>query len=293
MTPADRTRLLEFLGYGGTAGAKFLIMGEKEYTPEGTELANCEIRASCFAVPWEDKNRATQALADGFDARGMRKEASAFRQALLPGSAFRWQGGAPGSSVSVWTWASLFIAAWRSPGPCHDDGPWFQAWPAEYRKLGTIGSDSTLAELYPLPMKGVTTWPQDYVHEFGDASADAYFQRLFPLGRASPREQHLVRYVLAPLASDAVAIGYGRGGKGAEFWKRYDQIFAPRTSIFEGRSSRWHTLVPQRVEIGISSRGLLVARVGFPWTRPNANPVTQEHIPILVEGLRALRLQNP
>lgn len=294
MTPAERARLLGFVGYGTVRTSQFLFVGEKEYTPGGTELTNCEIRASSFAMPWEDKNRATQLLATGFGARGSSSHARDFRAALFPGPIFQWTGGVPGgNSVGVWTWAALLIAAWRTAGTCVPNGPWFQAWQAEYRALGTLESDAALAELYPLPMKGVTTWPADYVNEFGHATADAYFQDAFPVGRASARERLLVQQALVPLPTNAVVVGYGRGGKGAEFWRRYDQLFAPRVTTYSGRSGAWHVIVPNQVEIGISGRGPLVARVGFPWTRPNANPVTQEHIPLLVEGLRALRLQNP
>jgi hypothetical protein len=294
MTPGDRTRLLGFLGYGTPSKSQFMFIGEKEYTPGGTELMNCEIRATSFGTPWDDKNRATQLLAAGFAARGGRTHAQDFQNALTPGPQFQWSGGVPGGcSVGVWTWAALIIAAWRAPGACTPNGAWFRLWQAEYRKLGTFQSDSTLVELYPLPMKGVTTWPPEYVSEFSYPTADAYFQGVFPIGRISARQQLLVQQALVPLPTNAVVVGYGRGGKGAEFWRRYDQLFAPKLTKYEGNASCWHVIVPNQVEIAISARGQLVARVGFPWTRPTANPVTQEHIPALVEALRRLRLQNP
>lgn len=294
MTPAQRASLLNFLGYGTPSKARLLFLGEKEYTPGGTELTNCEIRASSFAVPWEDKNRALRALASGFAARGDHVNANHFTSALTPGPNFSWGTGKPGgNSVSVWTWAAQFVTAWRATSKCVDDGPWFRGWSSEYTTIGTYDSDVALAELYPLPMKSVTCWPTDYVSAFGHCDADAYFQSVFPIGRSSPREQTLVQYALTQLPADALVIGYGRGGKGAEFWRRYDQILSPHITTFGGKSAKWHALAAKRIEIGISSRGHLVARIGFPWTRPNANPVTQQDIPLLVEGLRALRAQNP
>lgn len=286
-------KLFNFVGYGAPARSRFLFLGIKEYTPGGTELENCRIRASEFAKIWEDKNRAVEILADGFAARGEQALARELRQALTPGSSFDWSSGRPkGTSVGVWTWASLFMAAWRDESPCRPGGSWFSDWAREYQALGTFGGDAALAELFPLPMKSTTSW-EPYAPVLGIPQVGAYYDTILPIGRSSPREQLLVREAIAALPADAVVVAYGRGGRKAEFWQRYDQLLRPRRTTYGGRPSRWHSLKQDTLEIGISDRGQLIARLGFPWTRPNAHPVTQLDVPILVEGLRALRTENP
>lgn len=292
LTPAQRQQLLRFIGFGAPERMRYVFVGEKEYTPADTQLDNCEIRAASFTSPWEDKNEALRHLARGFASRGQPKVANEFLSALSPGRYFSWQGGAPGS-VGVWTWAALVVTAWRDSAPCSANGRWFRSWAPEYEELATVDSDVALTELYPLPMRSVTHWPTDYQREFGFADAHTYFQAVFPIRGTSARRTLLENDVLARLPREAIAVGYGRGGRGAEFWQRYDALFAPRSSNFNHRSAKWHSIVENRIEIGISGRGHLIARVGFPWGRPNANPVTQEHVPALVESLRSLRAQNP
>lgn len=292
MGPQDMERLLSFLGYGRPVTSRFLFLGEKEYTPSETEFRNCQIRASTFAVPWEDKNRALRVLAAGFTAFGDVANARHFRQALVPGPNFDWECGRPSrNSVSVWTWAAMFVTAWRDSTACVANGPWFTKWAGEYASLGALDSDVALAELYPLPMRNLTTWPTEYVEILGFADAPAYFRGMFPLGSESSRSRAL-QQVIAILPTSAIIVAYGRGGRRDEFWRRYDQLLLPRITSFQGSSARWHILEPKALEVGVSMHGHLIARVGFPWGRPNIHPVTQHHIPLLVEGLRALHAAN-
>ena len=284
--------LFKFVGYGPPSGTlKFLFLGEKEYTPRDTEWDNCQIRLETFKSPWEDKNVALTHLAGGFAARGHSSVARDFRGALSPGKYFDWSRGAPGS-VSVWTWAAMVMAAWCDSAVCLDTGPWFTNWAQQYRDLGTCGGDSALVELYPLPMRSVQAWPPEYHQATGDRDAGRYFQRVFPLDGPSARRTLLEKEAVSRLGADSVAVAYGRGGNGAEFWQRYDLLLDPRPSSIDGVTRRWHPVIERQIEIGIAKRGGLIARVGFPWGRPNGNPVKQAHVPTLVEAMRALKAQN-
>lgn len=287
LTNAQKQQVMDFLGYGTPERASVVFVGEKEYTPAGTQLDNLAIRSAAFSHPWEDKNLALQKLAAGFTQRGNAVAATHFAGAATPGRNFAWNGAAP-SSVKVWTWAAMVAKALRDGTPCVPSGPWFSSWMPEYQALGTFKGDTVLSELFPLPQKSVQDWPDDYRRLFGHSDAAAYFDGVFPRGQPSPRRALLERELLDKLPRGAIVICYGRGGRGAEFWARYDELLAPVPSSLSGSSATWHAVIPNRVEVGVSRRGHLIARVGFPYNRP-PNAVTHLEVPELVNALLQLR----
>jgi hypothetical protein len=288
--PSRYQPVFDFLGYGAK-GARFVFLGEKEYTPGGTEHDNVDIRLASFATPGEDKDGGLDKLSVGFARLGQSAIARDFAAAKQPESPFAWGKGRPGS-VTTWTWCAMVRRAFRDAGTCVDGGAWFSDWMSDYQRLGCLEEpDTFLAELFPLPMRNVTTWPAAY-SVFGCSTADEFFQQCWPIGAASPRRAAVRTGVIDTTPDDGVVVAYGRGGKGAEFWRRYDELLAPRVSSFRGSKRRWHELVPKVVEVALDERGRALARVGFPYNRPNANPVTERHVPQLVNALRELRRDN-
>ena len=276
MTDDEKARVLAFLGYGCAEKARFAFFGIEEHTPPGSEIENLKLRLGHFQHPWEDKNVALEVLCEGF--RDVPRIATVFAAALDPGS------------VRVWEWAAKVIAALRVPKGCGATEPWRQTWADEYRRLGTFGSDSSLVELYPLPKSGVTAWPKSYATEFGYEGFHDYYQGLFPRAQQSHRRSLLLSQVIGKLPEHVVIICYGRGGRGAEFWQRYDDLLAPVLSSLRGVRQRWHSVDANRIQVGISKRGHAIARVGFPYGRTNGNPVTDDHVAPLVSALRELNL---
>src|SRR3954468_6234705 len=109
-------RLFSFIGYG-PAAPRFVFIGQKEYTPEHTEMDNLQIRLAQFPLLRHDKNIAHQALIPALGARAA-------------------------SKVRIWEFASMFMAAYRAPGRSIDNGGWRTTWTNEHHALGTLEGDS-------------------------------------------------------------------------------------------------------------------------------------------------------
>ncbi len=256
-------QLIDFVGYG-PQHPRFLFIGPEEWS-EG-QLLNVHTRINEFPAGLHDRIQACQDLARAYFERCLHEAARGYLAALEPGR------------EKTWTFAAKLLAALR-PSP-HGHAP--DAWMQEYRALGTLGGDTLLAELFPLPKPGTGKWPAHYTPEFGYANQNAYYDDIWPRDVApgnghSPRADVLAEALDAiPLAPGVLVFGYGRGGRGTEFWDRLDRLF--------GVQGEWHIVLEDVAEIARHASGAAVARLAH----PSRGGITEEHIPKLVAALQAL-----
>ncbi len=205
LSPQCVQALFSFVGYG-PENPTFVFIGPEEGS-EGL-MANLEIRCQAFPSSRHDRVQACRDFASGYIARGLQSEARRYLDALTPGA------------EPTWTFAARLVAALRKPAT---------TWQAEYQSLGTHGGDTLLAELFPLPKSGMGTWPAPYITLFGYPDQEQFYDQVWPRaaipGTGVSQRADLLASTLAsiPLSRSCTVIGYGRGGRRAEFWERFDR----------------------------------------------------------------------
>lgn len=267
LTPQQRETLRNFVGYG-VQDAKYIFIGPEE-AGDGS-LLNLETRCATFPGPYHNKNLACADLGAAYAAAGNQQEAQRYRDAVLPGE------------TPTWHFAAHLVARLRAlesnaqgPTDCFD----------EYRALGTGDGDTLLAELFHLPKPSMGKWPPAYAAEFGYQNQDAYYDDIWPRSATPGGGSCLRADVLAaalaaiPLGPDRMVFGYGRGGRGAEFWIRFDTLLGPNLS--------WAEIIPDVAQIARHKSGAVVARLGHPSAR-SANRIKVGHIPVLVAAIAGL-----
>lgn len=262
MTPALGPQciasLYNFVGYG-PANPQFVFIGPEEGS-EGA-IVNLQTRCTVFPATRHDRNQACRELAAGFNAQGRPHEAQRYLDALVPGT------------EPTWSLAARIVAALRQPPT---------AWQDEYRRLGALSGDTLLMELFPVPKPGTGSWPPGYAGIFGFPNQSAYYDGLWPRdvvpGTGTSARADLIASTLfgIPLTRSTYVFGYGRGGRRAEFWARFDRLF--------GVAGHWTSVIADVAEIARHTSGAVVARLAH----PSRNGITAAAIPALIAAIRAL-----
>lgn len=266
LTPRQREILRDFVGYG-VVQAKYVFIGPEEGS-EGS-LLNLETRCATFPGPYHDKNLACADLARAYMDANRHREAQRYLDAVLPGE------------EATWNFAAHLVARLRAlepgaqaPTDCLD----------EYRALGTRDGDTLLAELFHLPKPSMGKWPSAYATEFGFRHQDAYYDDVWPCdavpGAGDCARANVLAAALAaiPLGPGRMVFGYGRGGRGAEFWTRFDALLGPHAP--------WQDVIPNVAQIARHESGAVVARLAHP--SPPSRKIRVEHIPDLVNAIAQL-----
>lgn len=246
-----------FIGYG-VEHPRFVFIGPEEGSDN--HLLNLEARGA-FPPKVHDRDTACRSIAAAYQASGLGKAAKRYTEAIVPGT------------EKTWEFASKLIASLRVP---------VTTWEDEYTKLGSRSGDSLLAELFPLPKKGVGCWPSQYAAEFGFANEGHYYDQVWPRDTApgsgsSPRAE-LIWSALSniPLSSECMVFGYGRGGRRAEFWARFDRLFEV--------NGDWSVVIQGVAEVSRHPSGAIVGRLAH----PSRNGITESAIPSIVSRIKAL-----
>lgn len=269
-------RTLDFVGYGPER-PRYVFVGIEEYLI-GDEHINIDTRCRLFH-PHQDRDDALRAFSAAYRAAGSLGDAQTYLDAATPGQ------------VPVWIFLAQLTAALRAQSPCEDGGPWSTAtvWEVEYMHLGSRVGDTLLADLFPLPKRGLQDWPSRYTTDFGYPNYGAWYRHYWPRSGQQCARRTLLEGQLQPSAlSPDYVIEFGRGA-GGEFWQRFDQLLSLAPSTLNETSSQvWHQVAANRIEVGRTVLGTRVARLGFPNGQSAKQRVTVKDIPMIVENIRSV-----